>query len=421
VIQRKHRPGRDSPWIPGVVLTGVYFYVWWLDPALRYHASAPVFFWGSDFLSPFFHWPGGLTAYGAALLGQLDRFPWAGALVGISEAGLVYCGSRRFFSHINSVFGGSAGLIPVCFWLILENRYQAQVHEISTGLALALWLALAFGVLPWHSAALRLAVFWLLAFAVYWVAGAPPALLLVLFGGALEAVGRSGICGACYFWLAGLLVPLASYLGGFNLLGEVAGSGTGWPFVAAVCLYASFPLAALVLSIWSNDPAPNLANDSKPTHSSGVFGYADSRSSRLQFMVYIGLGALAAVLVFVTFDGKQKAFLRFELLAKQRNWRQLLACVPLAAHSPVARLYVTQALFQTDRLGSGLFSVPQIKGQDLLPSTRHGLQVFQPLSETLLELGEVNLAEHWAHESLELEGPHSAVLKELALINVLKD
>jgi hypothetical protein len=42
-------------------------------------------------------------------------------------------------------------------------------------------------------------------------------------------------------------------------------------------------------------------------------------------------------------------------------------------------------------------------------------------AQTLLELGQVNLAEHMAHESLELAGARPETLRLLAQINILKD
>jgi hypothetical protein len=56
-----------------------------------------------------------------------------------------------------------------------------------------------------------------------------------------------------------------------------------------------------------------------------------------------------------------------------------------------------------------------------MPALTRGLEACRPQSETFLELGQVNLAEHFAHEALEWEGERPDILRLLAHINILKD
>jgi len=86
-----------------------------------------------------------------------------------------------------------------------------------------------------------------------------------------------------------------------------------------------------------------------------------------------------------------------------------------------ARLDLTRALFHAGRLPEDLFTFPQTRGLDLLPGYDAGLAMARAEAQTLLELGQVNLAEHMAHESLELAGARPETLRLLAQINILKD
>jgi hypothetical protein len=115
--------------------------------------------------------------------------------------------------------------------------------------------------------------------------------------------------------------------------------------------------------------------------------------------------------------------MRIESDARQSRWERVLETargLPVRPRA-AARLRISQALFHTGRLTKEMFAFAQWRGADLLPSMKDGMDVCYPLSETLLELGQVNLAEHFAHEALEVNGERPELLWLLARINVLKD
>jgi hypothetical protein len=99
----------------------------------------------------------------------------------------------------------------------------------------------------------------------------------------------------------------------------------------------------------------------------------------------------------------------------------LTVAAGLQALSPASELRLHLALYHTGRLLQDLFSFTNHTIWTLLPDLRHGLNVCRPQSETLLELGQINVAEHFAHEALEYEGDRPDLLRLLGHINVLKD
>jgi hypothetical protein len=139
-------------------------------------------------------------------------------------------------------------------------------------------------------------------------------------------------------------------------------------------------------------------------------------------MSQAGFAVTAIAVIWLTFDARSKALIRIDYDAERGRWEDVLRTAARLSHYPIAtRLQINRALSHTGRLTSDLFAFPQQSGLDLLPSLKAGLDVCTPLSDTLLELGQVNLAEHMAHEALEVRGGRPWLLERLALINILKD
>jgi hypothetical protein len=122
---------------------------------------------------------------------------------------------------------------------------------------------------------------------------------------------------------------------------------------------------------------------------------------------------------FKTHDYKTGTFRRFSYAAQNHMW---LAVVEIGRGDPdiftpyVCRM-VNRALYETGRLSSEMFAFPQLPEGGLLPT----LALAQPYkSDTLLELGAVNRAEHLALESKEIWGPRPFVVRLLARIALVK-
>lgn len=385
----------------------------------------PVFFWGTDFFIPFLHRPGGLATYAAAFLAQLDYLAWLGGLVAVIETALLYLASRSLFFQINLTSSGLAAFAPICLWLILQNRYAFPVAEITVGLLLALWFSVLYSRFLSRPPVFRLPLFWLLVLVLFWGAGTTSALSVIGIGGFCELRCNRQLRSAIACWLAVLLVPLVCYLAEIGLLATLPSWGSGWPALAAILLYAFYPLAFAILMF--GFPDRSRGDSSRPQ---SAYLPADQHQGkptrrytniRLQWPRY-ALGLSFAALLYFSLDRQEQTSLRVSYFADEKQWDKVLAnASPNALANPATRLYATLALFHTGRLASDLFSLRQTKADDLLPDTSRGLQVCPPLAETLLELGQINLAEHWASEVLELRGAHPPVLKTLAYINVLKN
>jgi hypothetical protein len=234
-----------------------------------------------------------------------------------------------------------------------------------------------------------------------------------------ERFGGVMICGLSVLVVAGGLFvsPRTS------LMDLVSHWGHGLPLVAAAVLHLFLPLALCCSSASSEGTSDSDTESSARARSRGFSARAEQPGRTLRWEWCLAGVVLVAGTLALTSGGTRRSLLRIDWEAQQGRWEQVLE----AAHrlrvwpGPATRLAITQALFQTGRLTDDLFAFAQRKDVDLLPSMRDGMPVCVPLSDTLLELGQANLAEHFAHEALENLGERPHLLWQLARINVLQN
>lgn len=339
---------------------GTWLYVYlWVEPPLRYYQSAPEFFLRADFLADHTRRPGGLLDYAAAWLAQMDCRAALGALVASLIVGATTAGAAVLLRRTRR-FHPALPLVPGLLLLALASRYDLPFLPVGLGVVLAVW-----GTVLWQAwrpahVVLHWAAFCAIAALTFYGAGPIPALLFVLLGAASEATSSSRPCPG---------------------------------------------------------PSSHRKEDSRPTSGAGtcqrVPGWAG----------WAAVLAGGASLLATTADTDRRVQLEIEWRAQQGRWEPALEAARRlrVRPAPTTRLAIHQSLCQTDRLTRDLFTFPQWQGADLFPSMREGLSICGPLSDTLLELGQVGLAEHLAHEALENIGERPHVLWQLARINVLQD
>ncbi|GAG15993.1 unnamed protein product, partial [marine sediment metagenome] len=250
--QTAHRRAVGLAILPAVVFALIYLYVWLrIDPRLVYHQQCPIFMIGSVFFERFLDHPGGLVEYLSGLLAQAYTYPWAGALIVTSAAGLICLATRSFIAKMGGTRVQVLYLVPAIPLLVLHNRYDYPLAA-DVGLLLALlFLNVYIRVFPGRPA-LRFIVFAPLSAVLYYVA-AGPCLLFMLLCALFELLTRERLyLGLLYL----LFVPVAPYVAGrfvfdVDLIGAYAHllpfHPNVAPSMASLVLYGFFPLVAVLV------------------------------------------------------------------------------------------------------------------------------------------------------------------------------
>ncbi len=386
-----------------LVLAGLHL-AWRVEPSLRYQQSAPPFFLDAPFFGKFTGVPGGLLDYGAAALAQLNFDNWLGAAAFALLLLAVFLCARRVLADQSGRGGALAACGLVVLLAVLPGRYEDQLEKTALRLLVALGAASAWRMIPARLGTARCASGWALAVAVFYLAGTLPAILFVVVATLEELLVERQPWIALGCALAGLIVPFWAWRqAGFAPLASAQawGRGLNGALHALAFLYVPAGLAVGAVSRVGR-PWRRIPVASKPV-----------------------IWSLACMMAFALWwsalDASRRAVDELDRAVSRHEWDLALAT---ARHVPVwsapARLMLVRALAHTGRLPEDLFTYPQRRGLELLPGYEAGLDAARVEAQTLLDLGQVNLAEHMAHESLELDGARPDTLRLLARVNILK-
>jgi len=404
---------RGLLWRPSALFfTLFFFYVWLrLDPLLIYQAREPIFFWGSRFFARFVQYPGGPTEYLAALLSQFFRFSWAGALLLTVVTWLVCLASGVYFEAVGRGRGRFLAFVPAIFLLAMRSYYRYPLAPDLGLLVALLCLAIYVRLIARLGLWWRLLAFVLLTLPLYYLV-AGPFLLFAFLCGVYEFLTRKGYLLGALCLLVGLALP---YLLGELYFGSMAGHAYGrlLPFVeqTPVRLASSGLYLFYLLAVFWMELSTRLFPSRERREGDGTRWVVPT----------VGLLLLAAVSAFVSFDARERAQLKIGYYAARGEWGPLLEeASDLQGYNQLTVYHVQRALGHTGRIGDDMLSYPHAQDAPIFSSSSEATPHLKMLSELLLELGEVNLAEHLASEGLAILGEQPSTLKRLALINILK-
>jgi hypothetical protein len=428
-----------------IVFVPLFVYFWLVvDPRLIYHYQCPIFRTDGAFLDEHLAEPGGMVDYLGLLLSQAFVCPWAGAAV-IAGAILGVCLAGG--AWLSAAGGGGASWIALLAAAPLAALHGMYDFPLHVALALAVALAAAAGYARWPARAFaaRWAGFAALAAGVYYLAGAPALLLGLLCALREVLVARRWALGSAILataagvpWLAAsccdLLETSKAYTVGLSFPLE-----PGWP-APSVALYALLPVAAVCLALVA--PARKLARAGwrwvrrRPAsaHPAGKGG--GPRTGGWPRAWAAGRWLAATLLVssawvawaWPSLDTNIRSTLWIDYLATQKDWQGVLRearRLPLAYVGPFIVHDVDRALFHTGRLAQDMFSYPHMRGMPALTLWESGKTASEGwraalACDLMLELGQVNDAEHLANEAIELLGQRPQLLRTLFLVYVLK-
>ena len=402
-----------------------YAYVWLrLEPSVRYCSAGTPFFLSASFFREFLRFPGGLLDYAGAFLAQLNYYDWLGGLVFAALGCLLFLAGRAVVWRLSGLAPLSPGFVPVFLLLWLWGLKDGQALAVGLGAALALGLAVGYLHLPCLSPWLRLAACWVLAGLAAGLAGLWPCLLFLTLGSGFELAVRRNWKLALGFLPPALAAPWAMIaVAGAPAARLLDPWGQGAPLWLIAALFLSVPLIALLLALLPK-PAPPPKQSPGSRRKPVVPPPLGQRLQRPAVKRTLAAGLFLAgwAAVWAGHSGPEWAFERIEYYAARREFDKVLAiAAPVPGLDRASDVRLRLALYHAGRLLEDLFAYTNQMTWELLPGVIPGSRAYRAQCDTLLELGQVNVVEHLAHEALEVEGNRPDILRLLAQVNILKN
>lgn len=422
----------------------LYFFIVWLliDPRLVHHAigfTIPYhtvsFTIGWSFFCECISRPSGLVDYGAGFLWSLFCFGWAGALI-VTATAWGTCQAVDNLLRVNGQLTESVfRFAPPLVLLVIYGRYE---HPLKTSLSLLVALSCSLFYLRCAPRGIvRWGVFVLVLCGVaYYIAGSGSLLFPVLIALYEPVINKRRTRGVLILlsalivpWVVGSAffdLPVSVVYGSFLLLDDQTGQ---WSWLIAT-QYLFFP-AVLLGTAWnrrrSGRKRRGEARERRPgaKWKDWMAQFVWRRESRRGTQT-IAVCLAAGVIAMTTLDKGSKLVLQVDYRCQQGNWADALesaARLPRLNSRAFAHQNIMLALHHTRKVGSEMFCFPQMKEREqyrVLSGYQHPV-LYILECRVFLELGLVNLAEKCAYEALTLTGELPSVLRQLAVINVVKD
>ena len=399
----------------------LYYLCLWLvvDLRLIYHGGGiilnfPVFYRGWEFFQGFLSYPGGPVDYVSAFLSQFFYIGWAGALVATVQAWLLWFCTGSITRTVNGWRPRWVCVLLPVFLLVLYTQSLYQFTTATTLLA-AFWFVCLYMRTAMKNRVVSMLVFIVLAIIVY-VAAGKACLLFAVLCAMYEFIVRRR-------WLNGLMclvaAPVISYivsilifdasvvasLSRFRSLSLEAGPGM---MMVIRILYLFLPVT--VLGLW----LLGLIG----IRPSGRFFY---RGAGMVPKV-IGLAlpfVVGVVAVGLSYNSTLKTMLEIDYYGCQKMWPEVLQAANRPPRYKFASHVVNRALCHTGRLADDMISYPQ-RAEVLFMANKIDKTAFWELSDTFIDLGQINMAEYAFFECVETYGERPIILRRLALVNMVK-
>ena len=401
-----------------------------IDPKLIYFAHGKYLYHsvhvpGMTYFKSVIALPGNIDELLAAYLSRFFHFSWAGTCILTTLAGLLYLATRRFLTAIEA---GQVHWLCYVPCILLLMQYGQYYHHLDGVIAVILGLLLfcTYSLVAPGKVLLRTSLFLILAVAGYMISQ-ETGLLCILACGFYELTGTKGrAAGFAYLALALLIFLLSSpwvfklglLEGPFSAMHLEPDPAKRGAFLY-LALFLFFPLVGFGSLLFGVFAAKRRLPGTRISQL-----MANYRSSKLKHLVSpLVLLVIVSACLFSTHAGVLRSKLRIEYFASNRMWSHLLEethKIPLQEYNIFICHDANRALYHTGRLMYDLFSYPQLPYLLVLTSQLKVNASCIKRSELLYEMGDMNRAEHYAHDSLELVEYNPEALKLLAKITVAK-
>lgn len=394
-----------------------------IQPEWIYQAREPVFFATSRFFAEFIGYPGGFLAYADALVTQFFVDPWIGAILVTLLIGGTVCLTRIWLNRIlpgnNTIW---MSLIPGLFLLMLHSHYHHPLG-MTVGLLLSLAGLALFTCIPLRNAAIR-AVLYLLIAGILFHLGTGAMLTFAILGALSEWIANRSwrgllfalcLAGAAVIipWIATRLVlikPAQAYL---THLWTETRYPVEWALPGLYIAFLTIGLSPVWLPLVRKGYASAIGDPVKKVK---------ILNRNLWIVRFILFSLFIWIAIRISLNQNTRTLYRVIHHTREKNWSAVLDAVAANPSNHILIQHLSdRALFHSGRLLDDLFTYPHGWGkQGLFLSYKFNYSAPEHMCDFCMDIGHLNEAEHWAWETLTLNGETPWILKQLAEINLLK-
>lgn len=430
---------RDLP-VVSVLFFGAFYlflHLFIKTELVYYHfetsCKRPFFKTGWIFLQDCLSYPGGPGQYLAAFLTQLLYYPWLSALcITLIAYGLFYF-TVRLTRIPKDSFWRIVCFIPAILILMICGRYENPL-SIAVAVLIVAFFSFLYEKISPHLGRFRVISFFIISGILYYVTGVA-ALVFIALAVLFEYFNRDKPLLACFYLLLGLaacwlvgsyvfkLEPNELYIYSNPFIRTRQNfDREKWAGIFEIILFIFIPIVVL-LSLCIRK-LPRDERDSRQLQRSGESD--NLLPDKYKWIMQTAILALIAGLSFIlSFDLKAKRVLQVGYFTNLRKWPQVLDVVSKGSfkpYFPFCNNAVNRALYYTNRLGDEMFTYPQnYHNSDLVfCQFPRGNDLYMERAELCLDLGIVNVAEEVGLEFLPMTDNSPYILKQLALINIVK-
>lgn len=372
-----------------------------VEPAAQWRHSGPVFFLTRDFAAQFLRYPGGLLDYAAVFLLQLNVLNWLGAAVFALTGIILFLATAALFRKAGTPLASALATLPALSFWILTTRIEPTALASALGVTLSVVGARSLASLS--NGVIRGLASWSWAGLLCAIAGLGPCVLFIVLSAVMERRIFKEWRGTLFRILPLVLIPVIIHA------------------------FPDIPAHKRLIP-WTGGPAPGFVG---ALYASPVIGCvaaslmprrACMTSWKLECGGVLLLCAMGGVVLCQSLDCQQRAVARMDYFLDHKDYDRALAAareIHSLDYPSEARLHL--ALYHAGRLGDDLFTYTNQVHWQLFAGMTLGLEGCRPQIRPMLELGQINEAEHMAHEAYEWAGDRADILKALVEINVLKD
>lgn len=423
-----------------LAFAGFYLvYVWcWSNPLHLLEGGVwfPAFSRTPAFLARQVVHPGGPIEYVAAFLSQFVRWPWFGPVLLTVTLLTVVLAYDSIVAHLCGRQVRGVRFVPALLMLAVQAEFGYHVPNL-VALAAALVAVLLYERVSARWPRQSVAVLLGLGLLVYYlVCGA--FFLFALLCGLLEyGRRRQPLPGVAVLVLA----PAVPYLVGVCGFGVTATEAYSrlLPYYSGGSFQGSRPMLALhvllpllAMACWrSVGSGSDVGRERTRVRWLRRLGRAYTRRSG--WLDPASLVVVTALAVWGLGDGALRHRVRVGYRYRHGEWEKVVreaAFLKPDRYVLVVSYQVNRALFELGRLSEEMFCVPQFPNGLTLGSAMGAAtnaEAYEMRKNSYFSVGDVDLrigllndAEHWAHEVLEILGPHAVTLKHLYLVNAAK-